>query len=96
MSYQDHLVTCFYCNKNAQRKIQIQKPTVRIKAASSYRRERKLSELASIIKGVSYSTILYPSLKTCANSKTKTNVKGASSLERSQKLKELDRLVRGL
>gem|GEM_PF-1741044 len=85
------------CDRYSQQ--QTQKPTVRIKAASSYRREGKLSELASIVKGVSYSTILYPSLKTCANSnnKTKTNVKGASSqLERQFKLKELGKLIRGI
>jgi hypothetical protein len=93
MSYQDHLKTCSYCSKNNP-----QKPTVRIKAASSYRRERKLSELASIIKGVSYPSISYADTKTSpqfwGNVRTKT--KGASNAERQFKLKELGRLIRGL
>jgi hypothetical protein len=90
MSYQDHLATCSYCSKNNP-----QKPTVRIKAASSYRREKrreergeKLSELASVIRGVSYPSISYVG--------TIAKTKAASSLEKSQKLKELGRLIRGL
>lgn len=98
MSVQDHLRTCSYCNKD------LQKPTVRIKAASSYRREKKLAELAAVIKGVSYPGISY------AGTKTKTNAKGASVVdkekkitlrrysilsEKQKKLKELGRLIRG-
>ena len=85
--------------KNSLLQQQNQKPTVRIKAASGYRRERKLSELASIIKGVSYPGISYAGKK-------KTKTKGASytgnlpiklvPLERQFKLKELGRLIRGL
>jgi hypothetical protein len=89
MSYQDHLKTCSYCNGNREP----QKPTVRIKAASSYRRERKLSVLASIIKGISY-----PSLEPIPMFRTK----GASEvarkpgpIEREVKLKELGKLIRG-
>jgi hypothetical protein len=53
---------------------------VRIKAASSYYRDRKPSELASVIKGISYAGI-----------KTSCKTKAASSVEaeKSQKLKEL-------
>jgi hypothetical protein len=50
----------------------------------------KLAELASVIKGTSYSSISYP------ESFRKTKTKAASSIEKSQKLKELGRLVRGL
>jgi hypothetical protein len=79
---------CFECDKYSQQ----QKPTVRIKAASSYRRERKLSELSAVIKGVSYPGISYVNVR-----KTKTtNVKGASSVERQFKLKELVKMIRGL
>jgi hypothetical protein len=53
MSYlQDHLKTGSYCREKYS---QPEKPTVRIKGASSYYRDRKLSELASVIKGISYS-----------------------------------------
>jgi hypothetical protein len=79
MSVQDHLRTCSYCNKDSQ------KPTVRIKSASSYRREKKLSELGALIRGISYPS-LEPMLQT----------KGASSVEKSQKLKELGKMIRGL
>jgi hypothetical protein len=80
---------CSECDKYSQQ----QKPTVRIKAASSYRRERKLSELYAIIKGVSYPGISYVDVR-----KTKTtNAKGASSqLERQFKLKELGKMIKGL
>jgi hypothetical protein len=84
MSYQDHLRTCSYCsNGNSNNKY---KPTVRIKSALSYRRERKLSELASLITGTSYPAVSYVGEK---------KTKGASSyLERQSKLRELARLVR--
>ena len=73
MSYQDHLMTCSYCNGNSTHNPQ--KPTVRIKAGSNYRRERKLSELASIIRGVSYPGISYVGVRK-TNSNTRTKTKG--------------------
>ena len=97
MSYQDHLMTCSYCNGNSTHNPQ--KPTVRIKAGSNYRRERKLSELASIIRGVSYPGISYVGIrKTNSNTRTKTKAASAmaSSAERQFKLKELGRMVKGL
>jgi hypothetical protein len=48
-----------------------------------------MSELASVIKGTSYTTISYP------ESFKKVKTKAASSVEKSQKLKELGRLIRG-
>ena len=78
MSYQDHLRTCPDCQKR-------QKPTIRVKGASSYRRERKLSELAAVISGVSYPSISYVS--------TKTKAASSSYVEKSQKLKKLGRLI---
>ena len=83
MSYQDHLRTCPDCQKR-------QKPTIRVKGASAYRREIKLSELASLIKGISYPTIEYVGVKTSCKTKA------ASSVEKYQKLKELARLIRGI
>ena len=80
MSFQDHLKTCPDCRGKYS---QTQKPIIKIKGAASQNRERKLSELASIISGTSYSTVSYPSAK------------GASSIEKSQKLKELAMLIRG-
>jgi len=46
---------CSTCDKYSQQQI----PTVRIKAASSYRRERKLSELGALITGVSYPRVSF-------------------------------------
>jgi hypothetical protein len=81
------MCSCSYCSNK-------EKPTVRIKAASSYRRERKLSELASIIKGVSYPEISYVGAIEKTNA---TKTKGASSqLEKQFKLKELGKMARGL
>lgn len=94
MTFQDHLQTCSDCR---ERYSQSQKPTVRIKGASSYRRERKLSELASVIKGISYPGISYVGAVVKANANFITKTKGASTqLEKQFKLKELGRMVRGL
>jgi hypothetical protein len=79
MSFQDHLRTCFYCNGNKDP----QKVTVRIKSASSYSRERKLSELASIIKG------------TKAASSVTITQSYLSDQVRKAKLRELGRMVKG-
>jgi hypothetical protein len=57
MSYQDHLKTCSYCQKEkgslTQASASNPKPTISIKSASSYRKQKKLSELGAIIKGTS-------------------------------------------
>jgi hypothetical protein len=90
MSYQDHLRTCSYCD--GTHNPQTQKPTVRIrsKAASTIRRERKLSELAALITGASYPGVSFVDVK------TKTKGASSSCVEKSQKLKELARLIRGV
>ena len=100
---------CSECDKYSQS--QNQKPTVRIKAASSYRRERKLSELAALITGTSYPRVSFVGEKK-NNNNIRAKTKGASAsysytntgnlptklipLERQLKLKELGRLIRGL
>jgi hypothetical protein len=71
----------------------------RVEPFSNYYREKKLAELASIIKGVSYPGISYTGLNTNANvgTQTRTKTKGASSQRKRQfKLKELGKLVRDL
>jgi hypothetical protein len=52
MSFQDHLKTCSYCQKGSN-----SKPTISVKSASSYSKQKKLSELAAIIKGISYPSL---------------------------------------
>ena len=94
MSFQDHLQSCDYCQKDIG-----QKPTIRIKLASSkptihirskpeYIRHKKLGELGSIIRGTSYPSV-EPVFQT----------KGASSrpgpIEREIKLRALGKMVRG-
>jgi hypothetical protein len=89
MSYLDHLKTCSYCSNNNP-----QKPKVRIKAASSYNKQKKLSELGAVIRGVSY-----PSLEPISTFKTKgasvnySKVNGP--LQRKFKLRELSKMIRG-
>ena len=88
MSYQDHIKTCPDCQKRHN-----QKPTIRIKSAASRLKERKLSELGSIIRGDSYS---YPGISYVGVKKTNTTrTKGASMYEKAAKLRELARLIRG-
>jgi hypothetical protein len=89
MSYQDHLATCSYCNGTQN---QNQKPTVRVRinAASTIRRERKLSELAALITGASYPS---PSITYAADKKT-NKTKGASMEEKAEKLRELAKIIR--
>jgi hypothetical protein len=50
--YEDHLKTCEYCQKGKGSS----KPTISIKSAS-YRKQKKLTELAAIIKGTSYPSL---------------------------------------
>ena len=97
MVSQEHLRTCPDCRQAMIREgqellrlhQQQQRPTVRIKGASAYRRDMKLTELMSVIKGVSYLGVLF------AGDEKKAKTKAASSIEKSQKLKELGRLIRG-
>jgi hypothetical protein len=88
MSYQDHLRTCSYCNGTHSP----QKPTVRIKSASSYRKERALSGLAALITVTSYPGVSYVGGGAIKKTKTKS---ASSQLERQSKLRELARLIRG-
>ena len=90
MSYQDHLATCSDCQKRQQ-------PTIRVKSASSYRREKKLAELGALVSGISYPGVLFVG----EQKKAKTKIKAASSyssvsyIEKSHKLKELANMIRG-
>ena len=65
--YEEHLKSCEYCSKGSM----ISKPTITVKGASSYYHQKKLSELAAIIKGISY-----PCLESIPMFQTQT--KGAS------------------
>jgi hypothetical protein len=90
MSYlENHLKSCDYCRNKYN------KPTIRIKSASSYSKHKKLGELGAIIKGISY-----PSLESIPVFQTK----GASEvarkpkpgpIEREVKLKALGKMIRG-
>lgn len=90
MSYQDHVKTCSYCNKDSQP----QKVTVSVKSASSYYKDKKLSELDAIIKVTPYA-----GLNTSVQTKGASNVghlpRKSGPLEKQFKLKELGRLIRG-
>ena len=94
MSYQDHLKTCSYCQKagRSSSSEQIHKPTVFIKSASSYSKQRKLSELGAIIKGISY-----PSLEPLPMFRTKgaSVVRNNHPIDREVKLKELGKMIKG-
>ena len=102
MSFQDHLKTCSYCSKN---NTQSRKPTVRIKAASSYNKQKKLSQLGAIIKGTSYAgwdtSVQTKGASSSSSSSSFANyskVNGPLALEKEKKfkLKELGKMIRGL
>ena len=96
MSYQDHLKTCSYCSKNNTNS-QSRKPTVRIKAASSYNKQKKLSQLGAIIKGTSYAGLEVSFLtKGASNSINYSKVNGPLALEKKFKLKELGKMISGI
>jgi hypothetical protein len=92
------MCSCSFCSKNNP-----QKPVVRIKGASSYRREKKLAELAAVISGVSYPSISYAGTKTKTKSASsssfanysKVNSPLALEKEKKFKLKELGRMIKG-
>ena len=110
---QDHLRTCEYCQKAGRTRsagqihhkptIRIKsassynkdkKPTIFVKSASSYRKERKLTELGAIIRGTSYPPISIPVSRTKGAS-VENNFKRPGPIEREVKLKQLGKLVRG-
>lgn len=75
--YEEHLKSCEYCQKGSMNysKVHGHKPTISVKSASSYNKQKKLSELAAIIKGISY-----PSLEPIFQTK------GASLARNTQKI----------
>lgn len=90
MSSYDHVKNCSYCSKT-----QSHKPVVKIKGASSYNKQKKLSGLAAIIKGVSYPDISSPGTKIKGASSLENNFQRPGPIERAIKLKELSKLIRG-
>lgn len=96
MSFQDHLKTCEYCQKAGRinSSEQTHKPTISVKSASSYNKHKKLTELAAIIKGVSYPS-LEPIFQTKAASVSNIEKRSIGPIEREVKLKELGKIVRG-
>ena len=101
--YEDHLKSCEYCQKGSQTHkptIRIKsaskpKPTITVKGASSYYRQKKLSELGSIIRGTSYPS-LEPITMFLTKGASKINIsQKPGPIEREFKLKELGKLVRG-
>jgi hypothetical protein len=95
--YQTNLKTCESCRNEYYSSIRGSKPTISVKSASSYSKQRKMAELAAIIKGISY-----PSLEAINSFQTKGASEVARArkprpgpIEREVKLKELGKLVRG-
>jgi hypothetical protein len=97
MSFQDQLKTCEYCQKGLQTPTQAHKPTISVKSASSYSKQKKLSELAAIIKGISYPSLESMPMfqfQTKGPSFSADNISGPGPIEREVKLKELGKMVR--
>jgi hypothetical protein len=81
------------CSDCRERYSQSQKPQCESKGFLAIG-ERMLSELASVIKGISYPGISYVGAGVKANANFRTKTKGASTqLEKQFKLKELGRMV---
>lgn len=72
----------------------ISKPTITVKGASSYYRQKKLTELGAIIKGTSYPT-LEPMFQTKGASEVAAAARKPGPIEREVKLKELGKIIRG-
>ena len=88
--FSDHLITCEYCRNEYYTKVS--KPTISVKSASSYRKQKKLSGLAAIIKGTSY-----PSLELMFQTKGASEVtRKPGPIEREVKVRELGKIIRGL
>ena len=90
MSFQDHLKSCSYCKKDSISS----KPTISIRSASSYRKQKKLTELGAIIRGASYPPISIPVFRTKGAS-FENNFKRPGPIEREVKLRELGKIIRG-
>jgi hypothetical protein len=92
--YEDHLKACEYCQKGKGSS----KPTISIKSAS-YRKQKKLTELAAIIKGTSYPSLEpIPIFRTKAASVVGNNIprtRKSGPIEREVKLKELGKMIKG-
>ena len=87
--YEDHLKTCEYCQK--QKGASSLKPTIYVRSKSDYSKQKKLSELGAIIRGVSY-----PSLEPMFQTKGASDVvRKPGPIEREVKLKELGKMIRG-
>ena len=86
--YEDHLKTCEYCQKQKGASL---KPTIYVRSKSDYSKQKKLSELGAIIRGVSY-----PSLEPMFQTKGASDVvRKPGPIEREVKLKELGKMIRG-
>ena len=70
------------------------KPTIFVKSASSYHKERKLTELGAIVKGISYPPISIPVFRTKGASESGVARK-PGPIEREVKLKALGKIIRG-
>ena len=115
--FSDHLKSCEYCQKGSYQYIgrahlssskpkptiriksassyaKDKKPTIYVKSASSYRKERKLTELGAIIRGTSFPPISIPVSRTKGAS-FENNFKRPGPIEREVKLKQLGKLIRG-
>jgi hypothetical protein len=94
MSFQDHLKTCSYCRDSQSKKVEVS-----VKSGSGYYKDKKLSELAAIIKGTSR-TCLDTSLQTkgASGANITKDIFGNSPkpgyLERQFKLKELGKMIK--
>jgi hypothetical protein len=88
--FSDHLKICKYCRNEYYR---LSKPTISVKGASSYRKEKKLTELAAIVKGISYPPISIPVFRTKGASEV---ARKPGPIEREVKLKELGKMIKGL
>jgi hypothetical protein len=88
--YEDHLKTCEYCNT----KNKVSKPTIFVKSASSYSKQKKLPELGAIIKGISYPSLSIPMFRTKGAS-FENNFNRPGPIEREVKLKALGKIIRG-
>jgi hypothetical protein len=74
--------TCSYCSRN-------NKPTIRIKSASSCDKRKKLIELGHLIKGVPTKT------KGASFVENNTRTRKPGPIEKEFKLKELGKMIRG-
>ena len=75
-------------------KVHGHKPTITVKGASSYRKQKKLTELGAIIRGTSYQPISIPARTKGASSFVENNFKRPGPIEREVKLKALAKIMR--